>query len=107
MQTNAQCSQNKVVMVGGADDTIFFAHFAPFFILLRLFQSVCRTLGLFFALFFATSENQGFMLVSGLMSFSHQEASAIYTHANTAEPSPCGHPIQQPTLFHGLRSVYT
>ena len=83
MQTNAECSQNKVVMVGGSDDTIIFAHFAPFFIHLRLFQSVCRTLGLFFARFFATSENQGFMLVSGLMSLSHQEASAIYTHTHT------------------------
>ena len=105
MQTNAQCSQNKVVVVGGADDTIFFAHFAPFFILLRLFQSVCRTLGLFFARFFATSENQGFMLVSGLMSLSHQEASAIYTHTHIHTHSrtfPLWSPHSAANFFYGL-----
>ena len=101
MQSNAQCLQNKVVVVGGADDTIFlFLHILlSFFILLRLFQSVCRTLGLFFARFFATSENQGFMLVSGFISLSHQEASAIYTHTNTAEPLLCGHPHSAANLF--------
>ena len=71
-------------MVDGAENTIFLHILLPFFILLRLFQSVCRTLGLFCARFFARSENQGIMLVVGLMSLSHQEAqSPGLTHNRT------------------------